>query len=129
MLLNPILINIIGFISPFWGIFVLNDGTRGLELLHIFQPYAPFVSVIYAYALYILSKIDNRTWIRAVCLIISIIYVGTSIYGFLPEEEMIFTFIININYSMETIMLFIAGVIILYKSNELQESLLPSNAV
>ena len=37
----PILINVMGILSPFWAMLVLKDGSRSAELLTLLQPYVP----------------------------------------------------------------------------------------
>lgn len=127
LLLNPFLINVIGFISPFWAAFVLDDNMKALDLLHVFQPFAPFASIIFSLSLFKLIKIESRKWIKILCALTVLIYLASSIYGFFPKNEMIFGVVSSIYYAMEVVMLFLAGLILLKKSDVLQESPLPSN--
>ena len=119
LLLWPVFINLVGSISPFWAMFILEDGMRSNELLRFFQPYVPLVSIIFAISLIFLSKVDIRLWIKISCWIASIIYVGCSIYGFFPEEEIIYFVLSGISYYLEILMLFLGGIILLRIFNDL----------
>ena len=102
LLLWPVLINLVGFISLFW---------------------VPLVSIIFAMSLIFLSTVDIRLWIKISCWIASIIYVGcstyVSTYVFFPEEEKILFVLIDINYYIEILMLFLGGIILLRVFNDL----------
>ena len=119
LLLWPVLINLVGFISPFWSIFILEDRMGSDELLKFFQPLVPLVSIIFAMSLILLSTVDNRLWTKISCWIASIIYVGCSIYGFFPEEEIIYFMLSVTSYSLEILMLFLGGIILLRIFNDL----------
>jgi O-antigen/teichoic acid export membrane protein len=119
LLLWPVFINLIGFISPFWAIFILEDGTRSDELLRFFQPYVPLVSIIFAMSLIFLSKVDSRLWIKITCWVASIFYVACSIRGFFPEEELTSYLLIETSYYLEILMLFLGVIILLRIFNNL----------
>ena len=119
LLLWPVLITLAGVISPFWAMFILEDGTRSNELLRFFQPLVPLVSIVFAMSLLFLSTVDLRLWIKISCWIASIIYVGCSIYGFFPEEEIIYFVLIGTSYFLEILMLFLGGIILLRIFNDL----------
>jgi len=119
LLLWPVFINLVGSISPFWAIFILGDGMRSHELLNFFQPLVPLVSIIFAMSLIFLSKADSRNWIKISCWVAAIIYVGCSIYGFFPEEEIIYFMLSGTSYFLETLMLFLGGIILLRIFNNL----------
>ena len=121
LLLWPVFINLVGSISPFWAMFFLDDpmGMRSKELLRFFQPLVPLVSIIFAMSLIFLSKADSRLWIKISCWIAAIIYVGCSIYGFFPEEKIIFFVLSGISYYLEILMLFLGGIILLRIFNDL----------
>ena len=89
------------------------------ELLKFFQPLVPLVSIIFAMSLILLSTVDNRLWTKISCWIASIIYVGCSIYGFFPEEEIIYFMLSGTSYFLDTLMLFLGGIILLRIFNDL----------
>ncbi|MBB1301500.1 MULTISPECIES: hypothetical protein [unclassified Pseudoalteromonas] len=120
LLLNPFLINLIGFINPFWAALVLEEPEKSRDILHAFQPYVPFVSIIYVAALFYLAKIEKRIWLKVVCVICSTLYIGSSIYGLLPDEGVLYTITTTIYFSMETSLLFIAGLILIRQSSASQ---------
>jgi hypothetical protein len=124
LLLNPILINIIGFISPFWAAGVLDDPSRVYYLLDIFQPFAPLVAFVFSYALFSLAKLDDRIGIKILCYFLSTLYIATSLYGFLPEDEVLYMFASNIYSIMECLMLVTAGLIALHISSKGDVSLM-----
>ena len=117
LLLWPVFINLIGSISPLWAILVLGDGMRSNELLKFFQPLVPLVSIVFATSLIFLSTVDSRFWIKISCWVASIIYVGCSIYGFFPEEDLVYFVLSEIIYYLEILMLFLGGLILLRTSN------------
>ena len=119
LLLWLIFINLVGFISPFWAMFILEDGMRSNELLRFFQPFVPLVSIIFAMSLIFLSTVDSRFWIKIACWVASILYVGCSVHGFLPEEELIYYVLIETSYYLEILMLFLGGIILLRIFNNL----------
>jgi len=119
LLLWLVFINLVGFISPFWAIFILEDGMRSNELLRFFQPFVPLVSIIFAMSLIFLSTVDSRLWIKIACWVASILYVGSSIHGFLPEEKLIYYVLIETSYYLEILMLFLGGIILLRIFNNL----------
>jgi hypothetical protein len=114
LLLWPVLINLVGFVSPLWGLFVLGDGTRSNELLRFFQPYVPLVSILFAISLLLLSKVDGRPWMKGSCWIVSLVFAGCSIYGFLPEETPISYVLHSISAALQIIMLFLGGLSLLH---------------
>ena len=114
MLRGPILSNWVGFVSPFWGLFVLGDGMRSNELLRFFQPYVPLVSILFAISLLLLSKVDGRPWMKGSSWIVSLVFAGCSIYGFLPEETPISFVLHLINDVLLIIMLFLGGLSLLH---------------
>ncbi len=119
ILLWPVLINLIGFISPLWAMFVLEDGMRSQELLNSFQPYVPLVSILFSISLLLLSHVDGRLWMKICCWGVSIIYSASSIYGFLPQEEPLHYLLSTTSFSMEIVMLFLGGLILLRIFGEL----------
>jgi hypothetical protein len=119
LLLWPVLINLVGFISPFWAMFILGDGMRSNELLKFFQPLVPLVSIVFAMSLIFLSTVDSRNWIKISCWVAAIIYVGCSIYGFFPEEELMYFVLSGVSYYLEILMLFLGGIILLRIFNNL----------
>ena len=112
-LLSPVLINLIGYISPIWAIFVLEDGLRSNELLSFFQPYVPLVSILFSLSLILLSQVDGRIWMKVCCWVTSIIYAGSSIYGFLPQDKSLYYMLEWASFSMEIVMPFLGGLILL----------------
>jgi hypothetical protein len=119
LLLWPVLINLVGFISPFWAMFILGDGMWSNELLKFFQPLVPLVSIVFAMSLIFLSTVDSRNWIKISCWVAAIIYVGCSIYGFFPEEELMYFVLSGVSYYLEILMLFLGGIILLRIFNNL----------
>ena len=112
MLLWPVLINVIGFVSPFWAILVLKDGSRSDELLALFQPYVPLVSILFSISLVLLSRVDGRAWMKAICMVISVIYAGCSIYGMFQPEEFFYHLLSGISSGLGILMLFLGGLIL-----------------
>ena len=122
LIVSPVLINLIGFLSPLWALFVLNDGYRSHELLSIFQPYAPLASILFALSIFCFSKIDDRKWVKALCSAVAITAVVTSFYGFIDKDSFLYLNLMTVNGSMKFAMLFLAGTIILKKSNILEKT-------
>ena len=118
LLINPLLINIIGFISPFFGSLILNDPEKSPYLLHLFQAYFPFVSLIFVAAIYHLLKIDTRTWLKVICALVSVIYILSSVYGFMPRGEYLHSIASIAYHSMQAVLLFLAGLILLKNSQD-----------
>ena len=121
LLLWPVLINLIGFISPIWAIYVLEDeyGMRSSELVNFFQPYVPLISILFSASLILLSQVDGRFWMKTCCWVVSLIYTGCSIYGFLPPEELLHYLLTTASFSMEIVMLFLGGLMLLRIFGEL----------
>lgn len=119
LLINPLLINIIGFISPFYGSLVLDDPEKSRYLLDSVNAFFPFVSLIFITALFYLQKIEERLWVKVLCIICSIIYLASSIYGFTPREESIGRFMRIAYHAMESSLLFLAALTLLKNSNKI----------
>ena len=113
LLLWPFLINVVGFISPFWAVFVLNDGSRSYELLSLFLPIVPFVSILFSISLILLSHVDGRLAMRLACWVFSVLYVVFSIYGVFQTQEFRQHLLSGAISGVETIMLFLAGLILI----------------
>lgn len=119
----PILAEIIGFISPFWAVYVLDDssGKLTLSLLHSFQPYFPLVSVVFAYAFYVLSSLCNGALRKIACRIMALVYIGLAIYGLFPKESPWYLILSTSHYFMELALLFSAALILRQKVAEHDE--------
>ena len=113
MLLWPILVNVVGFLSPLWAILVLQDGSRSDELLVLVQPYVPLASVLFSASLVMLSLVDGRVWMKAICVVISVTYAGCSIYGLLEPGGFYFSLLSGLSASLSIFMLFLGGLILL----------------
>lgn len=118
LLINPLLINIIGFISPFFGSLILNDPEKSPYLLDSVQAFFPFVSLIFVAAIYHLLKIDTRTWVKVICALVSVIYILSSVYGFMPRGEYLHSIASIAYHSMQAVLLFLAGLILLKNSQD-----------
>ena len=66
LLLYPILLNVAGFISPFWGEFVLQDerGSRSRELLNHAETVLPLFSFFYLSSLWHLGQLAESRFLR-----------------------------------------------------------------
>ena len=122
LILWPILINLVGFISPFWALYVLDDGTRSDELLRFFQPLVPLVSVVFAASLVLLGKVDGRIWMKGLCWAVSLLFVGSSIYGFLPMGPVSYV-MQSINATLQIVMLFLGAWCLLHILGNAQKEL------
>lgn len=118
LLINPLLINIIGFISPFFGSLILNDPEKSPYLLDSVQAFFPFASLIFVAAIYHLLKIDTRTWLKVICALVSVIYILSSVYGFMPRGEYLHSIASIAYHSMQAVLLFLAGLILLKNSQD-----------
>ena len=118
LLIHPLLINIVGFIDPFFTQFVLKDLEKSRFLLHAVQPYVLFVSVIFVLAFYHLQKIDDRKWLKSICIIASIIYIVSSVYGFMPKGDSMRLLAQAAYQMMSYILLFSASLILLKDSKK-----------
>jgi hypothetical protein len=92
------------------------------ELLYTFQPYAPLASILFALSIFYFSRIDNRKWVKVLCVIVAITAAATSFYGFLDKGSFLRINLMTVNGSMLFAMLFLAGIIILKKSNILEST-------
>ena len=113
LLIHPPLINIVGFIDPFFTQFVLKDIEKSRFLLHAVQPYVLFVSVIFVLAFYHLQKIDDRLWLKIICLVASLIYIVSSVHGFMPRGDNMRVLVKAIYYLMQYILLLSALLILI----------------
>ena len=113
----PITAETIGFISPFWGVFVIGDttGQEGLYLLKIFQPYLPLFSVFFAYSFYLISRLNVSSLKKRVSEVLALIYVCLSIYGFFPEDGRTYILLNSLHYLIELLILF-WGCLLIYKN-------------
>ncbi len=113
----PIFIEVVGFISPFWGLYINNDFSSGSSrtLLELFQPYVPLVSVVFAYSFILLSRLSEAVYGRWACIFLSMVYVAFSIYGFFPKDSITYIALNSMHYFIELAMLFI-GVLLIYKN-------------
>lgn len=116
LLLWPVLINIIGFFSALMD----NDEGTGLDFLHMVQMYFPLFSVFFSMSLLTLVRIDERNWVKILSWMSATVYVGCSVYGFFPKEEVIYILTSAISSIMEIAMLFLGGIILLNIFNKLQ---------
>jgi len=117
LLVWPITAEVIGFISPFWSLFVIGDttGETGLYLLRMFQPYLALFSVIFAYSFYLISRLNVSSFKRRQCELLALVYVCLSIYGFFPKDGTVYIVLSNSHYIAELVMLFV-GVMLIYKN-------------
>lgn len=113
----PITAEIIGFISPFWGVFVIGDSTgeASFSLLNMIRPYLALFSIIFAYSFYLISRITLGVYKKRVCELLALLYVCVSIYGFFPENGVVYTVLNSLHYLTELSMLFI-GAMLIYKN-------------
>lgn len=118
--INPVLINVIGFINPFFAISVLDDVTKSRAILHAVQPYFPLVSIIYISAMFNLVKIDDRLWVKASSFFVALFYFCFSFYGLLNLSEFQYTLFNSAYYTLEVLMLFMACLVLLKYSKKLQ---------
>ena len=112
ILLGPVLINLIGLVSPFWAIFVLEDGSRSDELLTLFQPFVPLVSILFSISLVLLGQVDGRVWMKVICTVVSVVYMGSSIYGIFQQGTVFYPLLLAISSGMGILMLFLGGLIL-----------------
>ena len=119
LLVWPVTAEIIGFISPFWSVYVLGDttGETALSLLRMFQPYLALFSVVFAYSFFLISRLIVSQMKRRLCEVLVLVYVCLSIYGFFPRDGVIYTVLNSLHYSAELLMLFYGGLLI-YKNIE-----------
>ena len=87
LIAGPILINFIAFGAPFW---IYSSGIESYnvrEVVNAIQPLSIIASIFYFLALYNLSIVETRNWIRALCLCFSMVTVISSVYGLFPTGE------------------------------------------
>ncbi len=104
----PITIEIIGFLSPFWGQFYLNDktGAADLVLLGYFRPYLPLFSLLFSWATCLLAWAQPKHLIRVACVVLGLLFSLSSFYGFLSEQTIAHILLKNCNWLLFLLMLF-----------------------
>ncbi|MBB6521900.1 hypothetical protein HNR48_002185 [Pseudoteredinibacter isoporae] len=107
LILWPISIEIIGFLSPFWAHFHLGDSTGASDylLLSRFQPYMPLISILFSYAFYLLSMTSDKLYVKIICVLLAILLIATSVYGFLEKGTLSYVIVSSMNYIIRLLML------------------------
>lgn len=83
LLLTYALINVIGFVSPFWGLWRHpEDPGASLGLLHSWQPITPWFSICFAVAAWHLARTTRsmvaRVGIVAMGVLVPVAHIGSS---------------------------------------------------
>ena len=86
LLLTYALINVIGFASPFWGLWRHpGDPGASLSLLHSWQPITPWFSICFAVAAWHLARTVRATVARvgivAMGVLVPVAHIGSSYAG------------------------------------------------
>ncbi|WP_444906242.1 hypothetical protein ACJJIR_17040 [Microbulbifer sp. SSSA008] len=113
----PLLSNILSFLKPFLIALNYDESSEGLapSLIDIIYPYFTLISIAFAYAFFILTRMITGRLKRWLCVSLVVAYLGVSIYPLFPEESIVYLTLSGTHYLIELIMLII-GATIIYKN-------------
>ncbi|WP_444892915.1 hypothetical protein ACJJIE_21440 [Microbulbifer sp. TRSA001] len=113
----PLLSNILSFLKPFLIALNYDESSGGLapSLIDIIYPYFTLVSIAFAYAFFLLTRLIMAGLKRWLCVGLVVSYLCVSIYAVFPEDSVAYLALSSTHYLLELIMLII-GAAIIYKN-------------
>ncbi len=117
----PVFMSTASLVAPFVGHFVIGDIEKSLDWLRIFQPYMPFLSIVFSVSFLMLNKVDKRLWLTIISWLVVAIYLGSSIYGLYPDDSVYYIVFNEMSFCMEIAMLFLSSLVFMKIFSRLAE--------
>lgn len=110
----PLLSNILSFLKPFLVTLNYDEAPGGFapSFIDVIYPYFTLVSIAFAYAFFLLTRLITGRLKRWLCVSLVITYLCASIYAILPKESIAYLALSGAHYMLELIMLIIGATIV-----------------
>ncbi|WP_444936575.1 hypothetical protein ACJJIW_01805 [Microbulbifer sp. JMSA004] len=113
----PVLSNVLSFLKPFLMALSYDESSGGFapNFIDVIYPYFTLVSIAFAYAFFLLTRLIVVGLKRWLCVGLVVSYLCVSIYAVFPEDSIAYLALSSAHYLLELIMLII-GATIIYKN-------------
>lgn len=115
LLMWPMFMMIVGWVSPYWAIYVLDDPENSQVLLELFK-FVPLAgAIVFSLALLLLTWKDNRVWLKRVSWGLSAIFSICACAVFVPAEQQVAIHVLNSIAELVGVLMFIVSALALLK--------------